>query len=384
MDSTGQLTGPEVTCSGGDRYQAGDHVVTLAPGPDGRLVTSQRAVIDSVDPSQRALTLVTDDGQYVPLGVDQAGADRLDYGYATTVHRAQGATVDRAHLFADGGGRELAYVAMSRARQSTQVWAVADDLPQAAGDLRQDWSTRRTPTWAIDTALPEVATLNRDRYQALSQDQQARLAAIVHAQEGIGGAAIAGIRLPDRAATLGQAQQARETARQARVDLDTGTGVWADTEAGRTVRDLAQAKAARVRAEQTAQHGDRWRDRHAARKKAGHWAQREAEAQRRWATHVAPQAAQLDREIDRHQTTIERTAARVDQRTSNTTRVIEHGLEHQGHARHLAEQLNNYQNKIDGIPSVAEIRQTATRIQQRQTLAWRPEPPITRLAGPEL
>lgn len=34
----------------------------------------------------------------------------------------QGATVDRAHVFADGGGRELAYVAMSRARESSQVY----------------------------------------------------------------------------------------------------------------------------------------------------------------------------------------------------------------------------------------------------------------------
>ena len=42
-----------------------------------------------------------------------------DYGYATTVHRGQGSTTERAHLFADGGGRELAYVAMSRAREST-------------------------------------------------------------------------------------------------------------------------------------------------------------------------------------------------------------------------------------------------------------------------
>ena len=141
--------GPELVCPGGGRYRAGDHVITLAPGADGQLVTSQRAVIAAVDLAEKTLTLRTDAGQHVHLGQDEAGSDRLGYGYATTVHRCQGATTERAHLFADGGGRELAYVAMSRARQSTHVWTVADDLPQAVDDLRRDWSTPRTPTWAI-------------------------------------------------------------------------------------------------------------------------------------------------------------------------------------------------------------------------------------------
>ena len=180
------------------------------------------------------------------LGRDEAGSDRLGYGYATTVHRCQGSTTERAHLFADGGGRELAYVAMSRARQSTHVWTVADDLPQAVDDLRRDWSTQRTPTWAIDTALPDPATLTRERFQALPSDQQARFAALLHAETAIAGDAIAGICLPDRAATLGQAEAALAQAQQARADLETGSGVWQDTEAGRAVRDLAQARHARA------------------------------------------------------------------------------------------------------------------------------------------
>ncbi len=167
METTGRLSGPELVCPGGRRYRAGDHVVTLTPGTDGHLVTSQRAVIGAVDPAQQTLTLVTDTGHHVHLGREAAGADRLDYGYATTVHRAQGATVTRAHLYADGGGQELAYVALSRARQSTQVWAVADDLPQALNDLRRDWSTRRTPTWALDATLPNPATLTPESFGAV-------------------------------------------------------------------------------------------------------------------------------------------------------------------------------------------------------------------------
>jgi hypothetical protein len=297
MEATGRLSGPELVCPGGDRYRAGDRVVTLAAGADGRLVTSQRAVIAAVDPSEETLTLRTDDGPHVHLDRAEAGMDRLGYGYATTVHRCQGSTTGRAHLYADGGGRELAYVAMSRARQTTQVWTVADDLPQGVDDLRRDWSTTRTPTWAIDTALASVSSLTLERFQALPSAHQARIAALLHAETALIGAAVAGICLPDRAATLGQAEAALAQARQARVDLDTGGGLWQATEAGRAVRDLAQARQAREQAECAADHGGRWRDRHAARKTAGVWALREVDAQQRWEAHVAPTIVRLDQEI---------------------------------------------------------------------------------------
>ncbi|MDQ2754515.1 MAG: hypothetical protein M3R71_03085, partial [Actinomycetota bacterium] len=126
-----------MVCPGGLAYRAGDRIVTLAPGPSGSLVTSQRAVIEAVDPRAGALVLRTNDHRMVRLTAEDASADRLGYEYATTVHRSQGATVARAHLFADGGGRELAYVAMSRARQSTHVWAEADDTAQAIEDLQR-------------------------------------------------------------------------------------------------------------------------------------------------------------------------------------------------------------------------------------------------------
>jgi hypothetical protein len=337
-------------------------VVTLAPDPDGRLVTSQRAVVEAVDSSQQTLTLITDHGQHVRLGQDEAGSDRLGYGYAITVHSAQGGNIHRAHLFADGGGRELAYVAMSRARQSTQVWTVADDLPQAVEDLRRDRSTRRTPTWAIDVALPDPATFNRDRFQALPPDQQTRLAAVVRAEQAIGAAAIAGIGLPDRAATLGQAKEALETARQAR------------------------ARAARERAEQTAQHADRWRDRHCARKQNGQWTQQQAHALQRWATYVAPQVTRLDQEIARLQTTLEQAAARLDHHEATIKKVVEHGLDQQCLACHIGDQLKECRDNIDGVPTTADIRRAATLAQQRQTITTVPdaEPPAVCHVAPEL
>jgi hypothetical protein len=96
-----------------------------------------------------------DDGRTHALGADQIGPDKLALGYATTVRRSQGATFDTAHLYGDGGGRELGYVAMSRARHTAHVHAVADNVYQAVEDLSWDWSREKRQAWAIDTGTPE-------------------------------------------------------------------------------------------------------------------------------------------------------------------------------------------------------------------------------------
>ncbi len=150
--AAGDVYGPEVSAHDGKSFAIGDRVVTLAPSGDGRYVTSDRGVVSRVE--RDALTVRFDDGRTVVLAGEELAADRLDHSYATTVHRMQGATVDRAHVFADGGGRELAYVAMTRARESSHVYVVADYQDQAVDDLTREWSTERRERWILDTDEP--------------------------------------------------------------------------------------------------------------------------------------------------------------------------------------------------------------------------------------
>ena len=180
MTATGRLTGPELDVDGVG-YRAGDRVVTLTPDHTAGLVTSQRATVTAVDVNTGAVTLCTEDDRQVTLGPGQLGPDRVAHAYATTVHRFQGSTVDRSHLYADGGGGELAYVAMSRARHASQVYLVVDDLDQAREDLTRDWATRRTPVWVIDTALPAPDRLQRDP-EAVGERERAGIVALRHAQ----------------------------------------------------------------------------------------------------------------------------------------------------------------------------------------------------------
>jgi conjugative relaxase-like TrwC/TraI family protein len=157
MVADGRVAGPELTAPGGAQYAAGDRIVTLAPSGQGQIVTSERGVVRTVYLEEMTLEVEMEDGRLEQLERDQMGQAQLAHGYATTVHRSQGATTTVAHVFEDGGGRELAYVAMSRARQESHVYVVADDLDQARDDLQRSWETERRWAWAIDTGTPQTA-----------------------------------------------------------------------------------------------------------------------------------------------------------------------------------------------------------------------------------
>ncbi len=154
MHRSGRLSGPHLVAPGGRAYAAGDQAVVLAPLPDHGLVTCQRITITRAHPQDHALEAKTTDGRRILLTGAAIDAEHLDHGYAVTVHRAQGATYDRAHVLAAGGGRELAYVALSRARNHTTLHAIADDLPQLRQDLATDWTNPTHQRWITDTAQP--------------------------------------------------------------------------------------------------------------------------------------------------------------------------------------------------------------------------------------
>ena len=143
MASTGRLTGPELEVSDGRRYAAGDRVVTTAPNHHAGLVNSQRATVVAIDEPSRHVLLHTDDDRQVWIDPTEG----LDHAYATTIHRAQGATLDTAHVIASGGGRELAYVALSRARASTAIYAVGESVSEVVGRVEADWAIGRQAEW---------------------------------------------------------------------------------------------------------------------------------------------------------------------------------------------------------------------------------------------
>jgi ATP-dependent exoDNAse (exonuclease V) alpha subunit len=122
-----------------------------------------------------ALLVDLDAGGRVVLGHDYV-EESTSLGYALTVFRAQGVTVDHAFVLADETlFQEAAYTAMSRGRTSNHLYAtMADDLRSEVGrevpDDRRDamaslvtsLSASREQTMAIDH-LPETAPAPRQR-----------------------------------------------------------------------------------------------------------------------------------------------------------------------------------------------------------------------------
>jgi conjugative relaxase-like TrwC/TraI family protein len=372
MQATGRLSGPELVCPGGLAYRAGDRVVALAPGPDRSLVTSQLGTVVSVDPQQDTLILRTDDGRDVTLTSDQAGAERLGYSYATTVHRLQGSTVARGHLYVDGGGRELAYVAMSRARESTHIWTVADDDAQAVEDLNRDWSERRAPTWAIDTGQPASRQPGVEQPDGPTPQHQIRLAALLSAESAIAAKALGELRRPDRREAIEQARGQLERLRRQRAYLDKGRGVYHDSDAGTAVRDLSEAERAGKHARWEAETAPGWRQRRAAAKQASVWSARETDAIGRRETHHLPEAARLDGGIRHWETTIADLVARADKEQAGYRAVARLTSEHTNTKNKLARTMAAYRDHLDSIQPAAP--RSSTRPVQPSSAAGIPPP----------
>jgi hypothetical protein len=292
----GRLTGPDLVAPGGRYYSAGDRVVTLAPAADGQVVTSERGEVVSIDVHRRALTVRMDDGRFERLEGDELAKDRLAYGYAITVHRAQASTVDVAHRFEDGGGRELGYVSMSRGRRGNTVHVVADNLDQAIEDLTREWAADHRPRWAIDSGTPATEPLAVEHHDHAPAGMRA---ALPHARLEAERRAVAAAIPPDRSAELAQLDRQLADLRRDRTDLLTGRGGYIGTPEGDAARQLSHARHQHRAAEHYADTSTSWRDRRHWRKEASHWAEQESAAETAYGQTVAPEARRIDDTIRR-------------------------------------------------------------------------------------
>jgi ATP-dependent exoDNAse (exonuclease V) alpha subunit len=91
-------------------------VVCLKNRPRLGVLNGDLATITTVDPDRQTLTITLDRNQEVRNLPSWYLADgHLDYGYAITGHKAQGATARIAHAVTTGStDREWVYVTMSR------------------------------------------------------------------------------------------------------------------------------------------------------------------------------------------------------------------------------------------------------------------------------
>ena len=135
MRAAGQL-GEDVTLRierGSRRFACGDRIMFLKNERGLGVKNGSLGVVKSVTSARMAVLL--DDGRAVAF--DLKDYDRIDHGYAATIHKAQGVTVDRVHVLATPGlDRHAAYVALSRHRDTVDLHYGGDDFADEARLVR--------------------------------------------------------------------------------------------------------------------------------------------------------------------------------------------------------------------------------------------------------
>lgn len=120
--------GPDQIVLAGRPYAIGDEVLALRNDYGLGVLNGTHAVIEDIDHIEAEFRLRCEDGTCLRLPFSYALEAGLTHGYATTVHKAQGQTVDACFvLLDDTTSREHAYTAFSRGRHANHLYAVTDD-----------------------------------------------------------------------------------------------------------------------------------------------------------------------------------------------------------------------------------------------------------------
>jgi hypothetical protein len=151
---------------GNRTFATGDRVVCLDNDRRLGVHNAMFATVVDVDTDGRRV-VIEPDGRAGPrpLPHDYV-AHHLDHAYATTIHKAQGATYDRALLLGDDRlYRQAGYTGLSRGRERNDIYLVVDD------DREHDPELERHGTAVDEQPLERfIRALNRDGAKVLAHD----------------------------------------------------------------------------------------------------------------------------------------------------------------------------------------------------------------------
>lgn len=145
---------PFQTERGERQFAEGDRVIFLK---NDRQLGVKNGTTGTVEKAREGrITVKTDDGKTVK--VNEVGYRDIDHGYAMTVHKSQGVTVDRAHYVpGQMSHRELAYVAASRHRESVHIHTTTE----AKKDLVQSFEKSQSKGTSQDYKAKEQAGIHK-------------------------------------------------------------------------------------------------------------------------------------------------------------------------------------------------------------------------------
>jgi conjugative relaxase-like TrwC/TraI family protein len=173
-------------------------------------------------------------GGAIRLPADYAAA-HLELGYALTARRAQGMTVDTAHVIVHSNemSREAFYVAMTRGRESNTAWVAVDQFAleehQRNPDLSEDpehavWQVLSgvLAHEAAERSAHEQLTIEHEKWSSIGQlaAEYETLADVIHQDRWIGLLAAAGLSPNQVDAIAGSGAYGPLTAELRRADAE--------------------------------------------------------------------------------------------------------------------------------------------------------------------
>lgn len=205
------------------------------------------------------LTVKLDAGREVTFG--QGTYRNVDHGYAATVHKSQGATVDRTLVLATGMmDQHLAYVAMSRHRDRADLYMAHEDFAP-----REKWGRAQRVDHAAGVTGQLVET-GEAKFRPNDEDAKESPYADVKTDDGVvhrvWGVSLpkaiekGGVELGDTV-TLRKDGVEQVTVKIPIVDPETGKKTFEDREVERNVWTAERAETAEVRQARIAQESHR-------------------------------------------------------------------------------------------------------------------------------
>jgi Ti-type conjugative transfer relaxase TraA len=151
----GELAGERsyATNDGERKFAAGDRIIFLENNRDLGVKNGMIGTVEGVEDGRLTARLdqpaSRKEGEGRRVSVSMADYAAVDHGYATTIHKSQGATVDRSFVLAsETMDRHLTYVAMTRHREGAALYAGRDEF----ADL-EALSARLSRSQAKETTL---------------------------------------------------------------------------------------------------------------------------------------------------------------------------------------------------------------------------------------
>ena len=151
-------------------FAAGDRIVFLKNSraldvKNGTMGTVEKIGLDGR--GEWTIRVRTDEGKTVAFSPADYG--QIDYGYATTIHKSQGATVERSFNLVGGTGLEELYVQLTRQKEGAKIVMIEDQLDRTADEAGIEMApTRKMAEYARDLSrklaveLPDAFLLDFD------------------------------------------------------------------------------------------------------------------------------------------------------------------------------------------------------------------------------